>query len=133
MSRPEASPASAVACFGDVEQVADYFNQCAGAVVAPLKGGERHGVLEHPRGGRVTLGVVRVEQIGGRGSGDDLRELPAKIHGVLHAEVEALPTGRVVNVCGVTGQQHAPGSVVRCLASGVGEARDHVGRYEPEV
>ena len=64
---------------------------------------------------------------------DHLRQLPAEVHRVLHADVEALPAHRRMDVRGVAGQQHAPVAVGRGLAGHVGEAGDPRGTVDSEV
>ncbi len=49
----------------------------------------------------MPLGVVRVEQALRRDLVDDLRQLPAQIHRILHTGVQALAAVDTVDVCGV--------------------------------
>ena len=84
----------------------------------------RHGVAQHAGGDRVALGVVGVEEALRRGPVDHLGQLPAQVHRILHAGVEALPADRGVHVRGVAGQQHAPVAVGRRLPGHVGEPGD---------
>ena len=63
--------------------------------------------LEDARADWMALGVVGVEQAVGRGALDDLRQLPAEVHRVLDAEVQALAPDRRMHVCGVAGEEHA--------------------------
>ena len=93
----------------------------------------RHRVAQHAGGDRVPLGVVGVEQALRRRPLDHLGQLPAQVHRVLHADVEALPADRGVHVRGVAGQQHAPVAVGRGLPGHVGEPRDPGGAVDPEV
>ena len=62
---------------------------------------------KHARGNGMTLGVVGVEQAVGRNAPDHLRQLPAEIDRVLHADVEALPADGVMDMRGIAGEQHA--------------------------
>ena len=64
---------------------------------------------------------------------DHLSQLPAKIHRILHAEVEALPAIRRMDVRGVAGQQDSPSTIGRRLPRGVGEASDPRGVVNPVV
>ncbi|GAA2676066.1 hypothetical protein Apa02nite_003500 [Actinoplanes palleronii] len=81
----------------------------------------RPGGLQDPGGDRVPLGVVAVQQLVAGLAADHLGELPAQVEGVLQTQVEALTTGRRVDVRGVAGQQHPAGAVPRGLPGGVGE------------
>jgi hypothetical protein len=80
-------------------------------------------VLERASGDRVTLGVVGVQQVGGRDFLHDLGELPAEVHRVLHSELEPLPADRVVHVRRIARQQDPSSAVSGGLAGRVGEAR----------
>jgi hypothetical protein len=42
----------------------------------------------------MALGVIAIEKTFRRSSLDDLRQLPAEIHRILHTSVQALPTIR---------------------------------------
>ena len=81
----------------------------------------------------MALVVVGVEQTVGRRPLDHLRELPAEVHRILHADVEALPTLRWVHVRGIAGEQHAAGAVRRRLPRHVREAGDPRRGVRPEV
>ena len=52
------------------------------------------GVSQHPGLDWMALGVVGVEQSFWRYPLDHLGQLPSKVHGILHTEVEALATHR---------------------------------------
>ena len=67
----------------------------------------RHRVAQGPRGRRVALRLVGVEEALGRGAVDDLAELPAEVHRVLHAVLETLAAGGIVDVGGVAGEEDA--------------------------
>ena len=73
---------------------------------------------------RVPLGVVGVEQALRRRPLDHLGQLPAQVHRILHADVEALPAHRGVHVRGVAREQHAALAVGRRLPGHVGEPGD---------
>jgi hypothetical protein len=64
---------------------------------------------------------------------DHLRELPTEVERVLHAQPDALSTGRVVDVRRVTGQEYPALAVVRRLAGHVGESGDPGGVVNAEV
>ena len=64
---------------------------------------------------------------------DHLGELPAEVHGILHAGVEALAALRGMHVCGVPGQQDTALTVGHCLPRHVGEPGDPAGAAEPVV
>ena len=80
----------------------------------------------------MPLGLVGVEQALGRRPVDDLGQLPAEVHGVLDADAEALPAGRVVDVRGVAGEQDPSLSIGRGLPGGVGEPRDPGRAWTPK-
>jgi len=56
-------------------------------------------------------------------------ELPAQVHRVQQAQVQALPVGREVEVRGVAGEQDPPGPVPLGLPGGVAEpgCPEHLG------
>ena len=64
---------------------------------------------------------------------DHLGELPAQVHRVLDPYVEALPSDRIVDVGGVTRQQHTPAAIGRRLPGHVREARDPRRVVDPVV
>ena len=64
------------------------------------------GQAEHPGGDRAAFRLIGVEQRV-RGAVHDRRQLPAEIIGVLHAGVEALATGRRMDMGRIAGQEHA--------------------------
>ncbi len=78
----------------------------------------------------VPVGVQ--EALRGRPS-DDLRQLPAQIHRILHTEAESLSTRRVMHMRRVAGEQDASRVVVGGVAGHVGEPRDPRGIVDPEV
>ena len=126
-------PASQTRASSICAEPGGHLGERAAALVAALQRGQRHRVAQRARGDRVALGLVAVEQLVGRDALDDLGELPAEVHGVLHAEAQPLPARRVVDVRGVTGQQHAAVAVACGLPGHVGEARDPGGVVDAEV
>ena len=93
----------------------------------------RHRVPQHAGRDRVALGVVAVEEAFRRCPVDHLGQLPAQVHRILHAGVEALSTVRGMHVRGVAGQQHPSVAVGRGLPRHVGEAGDEGGTVDPVV
>ena len=82
---------------------------------------------------RVALGVVGVQQAFRRCPIDHLGQLPAQIHRILHAGVEALSTDRGMHVRRVAGQQDPSVAVGRGLPGHVGEPGDPGGTVDPVV
>ena len=115
------------------QQLGHDLAQRLGASSPRLQRGLRHRVAQHARGDRVALGVVGVEQALRRRPLDHLRQLPAQVHRVLHADVEALPADRRVHVRRVAGEQHASCAVRRRLPRHVGEPRDPGRAVDAEV
>ena len=72
----------------------------------------------------MALGVVGVQEAIRSVSLDHLGQLPSQVHGVLHADVEALPADRGMDVRGVAGQQDPSLAVGSGLPSHVGESGD---------
>ena len=64
---------------------------------------------------------------------DHLGQLPSQIHRILHTDLEALSTCRVMHVCGVAGQQHPSVAVGRRLPSRIGEPGDPGGTVHPVI
>ena len=93
----------------------------------------RHRVAQHAGRDRVALGVVGVQQAVRRVPLDHLGELPAQVHRILHAGVEALSAHRGMHVRGVAGQQDASVAVGRGLPGHVGEPGDPGRTVDPEV
>ena len=93
----------------------------------------RHRVAQHAGGDRVALGVVGVQEAFRRRPLDHLGQLPSQVHRILHTDVEALSTHRVVHVCGVAGQQDASVAVGRGLPRHIGEPGDPGGTVDPVV
>ena len=76
--------------------------------------------------------MIGIQQ-GGRGYAlDDLRQLPAQVHRILHAD-EALAAYRGVHMGGIAGEQDAAIAVGGGLARHVGEAGDPGGIADPEI
>lgn len=82
---------------------------------------------------RVAFGLVGVEQAHRRRPLDDLRQLPAQVHRVLHPEVQALPAHRGVHVGGIARHQDASTAVVGRLTGHVGEPGDEARAVRPVV
>ncbi len=81
----------------------------------------------------MTLVVVAVEQTLRGGAVDHLGELPAQVHRVLDPYVETLASDRVVDMGGVTCQQHTPAAIGSRLPGHVREARDPRWGVDPVV
>ena len=75
------------------------------AFVWAAKRDQRHRVAQHAGSDRVALGMLGIQEAFRRCLVDHLGQLPAQIHRILHAGVEALSTVRGMHVCGVAGQQ----------------------------
>jgi hypothetical protein len=73
------------------------------AVVRAAQRDLRHRVTQHAGSDRVALGMVGVQEALRRRLLDHLGQLPSQVHRILHTDVEALSTRRIVHVCGVTG------------------------------
>jgi hypothetical protein len=86
------------------------------------EGGLREGVLGQREADGVAFGVVAVEQAGRRAAVDLGGELPAQVHRVLDADVQADATRREVHVGGVAREQHAAPAVLGGDPGGVAEA-----------
>ena len=105
------------------------------AFVRSSGGGARRGPLTCAARGadRVTLGVIGVEEAFRRCPLDHLGQLPAQIHRILHADLEALSAIRGVHMCGVAGQQDASVAVGRGLPGHIGEPGDPRGTVDSVV
>jgi hypothetical protein len=64
---------------------------------------------------------------------DNLGQLPSQIHRILHTSVEALSARGVMNVRGVSGQQHPSLAVGRRLPSHIGESGDPSRTVDPVI
>ena len=104
-----------------------------GAVVRTAERDLRHRGAQHARRDRVALGMVGVEEALRRRLLDHLGQLPSQVHRILHTDVEALSTHRVVHVCGVAGQKDASVAVGRGLPRHIGEPGDPGGAVDPVV
>ena len=93
----------------------------------------RERVAQHAGGDRVALGVVGIQQAVWRCPVDHLGQLPSQVHRILHTEVEALATHRVMHVRGVAGQQYSSFAVGRGLPSHIGEPGDPDGTVDPVI
>ena len=93
----------------------------------------RHRVAQHARSDRVALGMVGIKQAVGRCPIDHLGQLPSQIHRILHTDVEALSTHRVMHVCGVAGQQDPSVAIGRGLPRHIGEPGDPGGTVDPVI
>ena len=72
----------------------------------------RHGVLQDFRRNRmIARSWIRVEKAHRGGSVHDLRQLPAEVDRVLHADVQTLTSHRGVDVCSIARNQHAPAAI----------------------
>jgi len=141
VSRPEVvpdvqaghHPGEASTRFVHAEELGHDVAQGLGAIVGTHERDLRHRGAQHTGGDRVSLGMVGIQQAVRSCEVDDLRQLPAEIHGVLDTDVEALPTHRGVNVRRVAGQQDPPRAVGSGLTGHVGEPRDPGGIVDSEV
>ena len=93
----------------------------------------RQGVLLHTGADRMTLGLVGVQEEVRCAAVHHLRQLPAEIHGILQAGVEALPSLGRMHMGGVARDQHPASAVGLCLACGVGESGDPGRAVDPVV
>ena len=84
------------------KQLGHHASQCLRAFVRAAKRDRRHRDLQYTRTDWMTLGVIAVEQTLRRDSLDDLSQLPAQIHRILHASVETLPTVGRMHVCSIS-------------------------------
>ena len=91
------------------------------------------GVLRDRLADGMPLGVIAVEQARRRPAVDLGGELPAQVHRVLEAGVQALAGRREVDMGGVARQQDAPGAVTGREAGGVAEPRQPAGPRHPAV
>src|SRR5262249_15042604 len=66
---------------------------------------------------RVTLGVVRVEQVGRSVAVNVGGELPPEVHRVPYPRAHALGADRQVHVRGVAGKKDTPSAVFGCLTA----------------
>src|SRR6185437_16798108 len=82
---------------------------------------------------RVPLGVVGIEQALRRSTVHDLSQLPAQVHRVLHADVEALAAHGVMHVRGIACKQHTSLPVGRSLPRHVREAGDPGRAVDTEI
>ena len=123
----------AVASLVRAEQLGNGLAQGLRAFVLAAERDVRHRGAQHAGGDRVTLGVVGVQEAFRRCPVDHLGQLPAQIHRILHAGVEALPTVRGMHVCGVAGQQDPSLAVGRGLPGHVGEPGDRGGTVDPVI
>ena len=133
MSSPETDPGEPLARLVHARELRHDIDQGLHALVPALERGLGHRVPERAGGDRVALVVVGVQEALRGGPVDHLRELPAQVHRVLHAEAEALPARRVVHVRRVAGEQDASRAVGRGLPRHVGEPGDPRGAVDPEV
>jgi hypothetical protein len=81
----------------------------------------------------VALGAVGIEEAVRRHALDHLRQLPSKVHRILHAGLEALPAIRGMDMRGVARDQHASRAVVRRLTRSIGEPGNRGGRVNPII
>jgi hypothetical protein len=89
-----------------VQQLGEQVTQCRDL---GARGQQRElglAVHRHPFTDRPPLGVVAVQQTGGRPALDHSRQLPAEVDRVLQAEVESRSADHEVHVGGVADQQH---------------------------
>ena len=107
--------------------------QCLRAFVRATKRDLRHRVAKDTGRDRVALGVVGVQEAFRRGPVDDLGQLPAAVHGVLHAGVEALSTHRRMHMGGVAGKQDPSIAVRRGLPGRIGEPGDERRTVDPVI
>lgn len=81
----------------------------------------------------MPFGVVAVQQAVRCPAADLGGQFPAKVERVLDAEVEALPSGRRVDVRRVTGQKHPSGPVALGQPGGIAEAGEPARGVHAEV
>ena len=81
----------------------------------------------------MTLGVVGIQEAFRGCQVDHLGQLPAQIHRILHAGVEALPAVRGMYMCSVAGQHDPSLAVGRRLPGHIGEPGDPGGTVDPVV
>jgi hypothetical protein len=93
----------------------------------------RHRVLQHAGSDRVPLGMVGIQQAFRRCPVNHLGQLPSQVHRILHTDVEALPTHRVMHVRGVARKQHTSLPIGRRLPGHVREPGDRGGAVHPVV
>ena len=84
--------------------------------VVPAQRDRRHRRVEHARSDGMALGLVGVEEAVRRCPLDHLGQLPAQVHRILHAGLEALAAVRRVHVRRVAGQEDPSVAVRRGLA-----------------
>ncbi|GCC45157.1 hypothetical protein chiPu_0029431, partial [Chiloscyllium punctatum] len=89
------------------QQFGDHLAQRLAARIGAVERDVRHGVAQYAGRHRMPLGLIAVEQAVRRCQLDHLGELPAQIHRVLHADIEALSAHRRMHMGGIAGQQHA--------------------------
>ncbi len=88
---------------------------------------------QHVFGDRVTLGVIAVQQPDRRPAVDLGGELPAKVEGILDAEVQTLASERRMDVCRVACEEHPAHPVPFGKPGGVGETGQRARRVSAEV
>jgi len=104
-----------------------------GSIVGAVQRHRRHAVAQHAGGDGVPLGMVGIEQVFGRCALGDQREFPAEVHRILHADIEAVPAGRIVDVRGIARQQHPALAIGLGLPRAVVEPRDRGGAVNAVV
>lgn len=119
--------------FVHAQQLGDEVAQRPGALVGTQQRHLRYRVAQHALADRMPFGVVGVQQGGWRRAADHQGQLPAQIHRILHAGVQSLPAHRVMDVCGVPGQQHPPVTVARRLACRIGEPGNPTGTVDSVI
>ena len=115
------------------QQLTDALAQRGRAFVRSMQGHLRHGLTQHACGNGMTFGMIRVEQRIPRDAMHDLRELPAEVHGILHAEAQSLSADGRVHVGCIAGEQHASLAIRLRLSRGIREARDPRGTVNAVV
>ena len=81
----------------------------------------------------MPLGRVGIQQAGRRPAANRRGQLPAQVHRVADAQVQALAAERRVHVRRVAGQQHAPQPIGAGLTGVVGEPGRGADRGDVDV
>src|SRR5262249_54850935 len=77
--------------------------------------------------------MIRIKKALRRDRFDHLGELPPQVYRILHTDVEALSTRRVMYVCGVAGKQHSSLAVGCRLPCNISESRNRYRTVNPVI